>query len=99
MKKNTGAAYPPQIGESPTDARSISPKKIRSIRNGEPISPSNRDEELESLRESEERLRMAVEITQTGTWDYDPQTKELQWSPECKALYGLPDNVKVTGEL
>jgi PAS domain S-box-containing protein len=43
-----------------------------------------------ALQESEERLRMAAESTQLGTWEYYPQTQKLVWSEKCKAIYGLP---------
>ncbi len=44
------------------------------------------------LKESEERLRLATESAELGTWDYYPLTGELIWSDKCKALYGLrPD--------
>src|SRR5258706_11715280 len=43
----------------------------------------------EALRESEERLRMASEATQLGTWEFHPLTKKLVWSDECKRIYGV----------
>ena len=42
------------------------------------------------LRASEERLRLAIESAQLGTWDYDPQTGDLELSARCKELFGLP---------
>jgi PAS domain S-box-containing protein len=42
-----------------------------------------------ALRESEERLRLAVEATGCGTYTYDFSSAEGYWSPELKALYGL----------
>jgi len=42
-----------------------------------------------ALAESESRLRMAIETTNLGTWDYNPQSGELYWSAECKNIYGL----------
>ena len=47
------------------------------------------------IEENEERLRMAIESTQLGTWEYYPLTGELNWSRECKMLYGLPDDKDV----
>ena len=44
------------------------------------------------LRESEERLRLAIESAQLGTWDYLPQSGELELSVRCKELFGLPHN-------
>jgi len=41
------------------------------------------------LSESRERLKFAVDSAGLGTWDYDPQTKELLWDKRCKEIYGL----------
>lgn len=48
-----------------------------------------REKELE---ESEARLRMAIESTDLGTWDYNTVNGDLHWSDECKKIYGVsPD--------
>jgi PAS domain S-box-containing protein len=47
------------------------------------------------LEESQERLRMALEATDLGVWDYDPQTRELRWSDRCRALFGLSPGAPV----
>jgi PAS domain S-box-containing protein len=44
----------------------------------------------EKLRESEERLRMSVQSTNLGIWEYHLPTQRLIWSDECKKIYGLP---------
>ncbi|HEX8438741.1 PAS domain S-box protein, partial [Archangium sp.] len=44
----------------------------------------------ESLRLSEERLRLALDATALGVWSYDPGTKELVWDTRAKELFGLP---------
>jgi len=50
---------------------------------------------LENLRlasetqAAEERARIAVEATQLGTWDHDPQTGALIWDTQCRVLFGL----------
>ena len=41
------------------------------------------------LSESRERLKFAVDSAGLGTWDYDPQTKELIWDKRCKEIFGL----------
>jgi PAS domain S-box-containing protein len=48
-----------------------------------------------ALRESEQRLRLALEATQLGTWDFDPGTGRLEWCPRCKALFGLPPDAAI----
>jgi len=45
---------------------------------------------LTELEQSEARLRMAMDSTKLGTWDYNPQSGDLIWSDECKKIYGLP---------
>jgi len=47
------------------------------------------------IRESEERLRMAVESTKLGTWEFFPLTGKLTWSTECKKIYDVPENMEV----
>jgi PAS domain S-box-containing protein len=43
----------------------------------------------------EERLRLAVESTGLGTWDYDPRTDVARWDERSKALFGLPPDARV----
>ncbi len=46
-----------------------------------------------ALQESEERLRLAAQAGQFGTYDYDFVANRLRWSPELKAIWGLrPDD-------
>jgi two-component system sensor histidine kinase VicK len=54
---------------------------------------------LTQLEESEQRLRMAIESTKLGTWDYNPLTGEFSLSKECEKIYGLVDGAPVTFEL
>jgi PAS domain S-box-containing protein len=49
----------------------------------------------EALKESEDRLRLAVEATGLGTWDFNPVTGELRWDERCKAMFGLPPEAEV----
>ena len=44
----------------------------------------------EVLKGSEDRLRLAVESTGLGTWDFNPVTGELKWDEQCKAVFGMP---------
>ncbi len=43
----------------------------------------------EGLRRSEERLRLAVDAADMGTWDLDVGTGMIEASPRCRALLGL----------
>ncbi len=51
-----------------------------------------------ALRESEERLRQAIRVSQTGIFDHDHLTDTLYWSPEQYAIYGVPPDETVTLE-
>ena len=42
------------------------------------------------IEESEERLKMAIQLTKIGTWEYHPNTGELNWSEQCREIYALP---------
>jgi PAS domain S-box-containing protein len=53
----------------------------------------------EALEESEGRLRLAVEATGLGTWDFYPATGELRWDERCKAVFGLPPEAEVDYEM
>ncbi|MGR0186492.1 PAS domain-containing sensor histidine kinase [Azospirillum aestuarii] len=46
------------------------------------------DEEEAALRQSEERLGLAIAATRSSVWDYDLRTGEYWWSREFPALLG-----------
>jgi PAS domain S-box-containing protein len=50
----------------------------------------------EELRGSEERLALAVEATQIGTFDFYPQTGKLIWSKFARQHFGLSSEMEVT---
>jgi PAS domain S-box-containing protein len=47
------------------------------------------------LRENEERLRLAVDSTGLGTFDFDPRTGKVIWSDVSKGYIGLPPDAEV----
>ncbi|HEX4665824.1 MAG TPA: ATP-binding protein [Chthoniobacterales bacterium] len=47
------------------------------------------------LQESEDRLRLAIEAVDAGTFDFYPQTGDLRWSDRCKRLFGLSPEAEV----
>jgi PAS domain S-box-containing protein len=49
-----------------------------------------------ALGEAEERLRLAVDSTGLGTWDYVPATDTLHWDAQTKRAFGLPEDAVVT---
>jgi len=52
----------------------------------------------EALRESENRLRLAVEATELGTWDFDVAADEFRFDERCKTMFGLPREARVSYE-
>jgi PAS domain S-box-containing protein len=53
----------------------------------------------EALRQSEARLRLALDAAKAGTWEWDLQTNEDIWSDELWDLYGLePESCKPSYE-
>ncbi len=60
---------------------------------------SDRKQTEEALRMSEERLRLTLESTELGTWDFNPVTNVLQWDNQCKAMFGLPPTAEVTWDV
>jgi PAS domain S-box-containing protein len=50
------------------------------------------------LKESQDRLRLATEAADIGTFDFFPKTGELQLSDRSKELFGMPPDGKVTYE-
>ncbi len=61
------------------------------------VTESKRTEEM--LRRSEDRLRLAVESTGLGTWDFDPITRKSKWDERCKEVFGLPPETEVDYEI
>jgi PAS domain S-box-containing protein len=47
------------------------------------------------LQELEERVRLAVEAADVGTFDFYPPTGQLKWSNRCNEIFGLGPNEKV----
>jgi diguanylate cyclase (GGDEF)-like protein/PAS domain S-box-containing protein len=52
----------------------------------------------DALKTSEERLRLAVEMTSAGIWDADVPTNTLQWTAEIRQILGLPPDAPATIE-
>ncbi len=48
-----------------------------------------------AVRDAEERVRLATESAEVGTWDFNPVTGELRWSERCKAAFGVPPEAEV----
>jgi PAS domain S-box-containing protein len=48
-----------------------------------------RREAQDEIRDSEERLRVALQAGRMGTWQWDLRTNQVIWSPELEAIHGL----------
>ena len=49
-----------------------------------------------ALRKNEARLKLALTIAKMGVWEWDIETDDLFWSPECFEILGGPNS---TGKL
>jgi PAS domain S-box-containing protein len=58
------------------------------------ISERKRAEQV--LRQSEERLALALAAGRLGSWDWAVSADELEWSDAAKAMFGLPPGSPVT---
>ena len=45
----------------------------------------------EALRESEERLKLALASSRMGVWEWDLETRKVFWSPECFEILGTDE--------
>lgn len=60
---------------------------------GDASTPQFRDEA--SLRESEQRLRWALQAAGGGAWDWDLTTDEVWWSPPMYDLWGVAPGTRM----
>jgi PAS domain-containing protein len=52
---------------------------------------------LAALRESEEKLRIAVDAAGIGLWSWDPKTDRVTWEEPLCAIFGFPPDVAPVG--
>ncbi|WBY01246.1 PAS domain-containing protein [Ramlibacter tataouinensis] len=50
----------------------------------------------EAIHENEERLRLAMEVADLGTYDWDLPAGMIRWSGKVCEVFGLPADVRVT---
>jgi PAS domain S-box-containing protein len=51
-----------------------------------------------SLKESEERMTFTAASVNVGLWQFDRTTNELWATEHCRAMFGLTDDVPLTGD-
>lgn len=51
---------------------------------------------IDELKQNETKLKIAIESTNLGTWEWDPKTNILFWSEECRNVYGYPAAEQIT---
>ncbi len=78
-ERDWSVSYFPIEGPAGVDRIAVVMKDVTERKKGE-----------ELLRESEERMRLAHEVAQIGTFERNLVTEEARWSPEMEAMYSLP---------
>ncbi|WP_367867279.1 PAS domain S-box protein [Pedobacter sp. WC2423] len=51
---------------------------------------------INELEQNETKLKIAIESTNLGTWEWDPKTNILIWSEECRNVFGYPAAEQIT---
>lgn len=51
---------------------------------------------MQRIEESEQRLNMALEYTNTGSWDLNLQTLEIIYTPRLAEIFGYPPTAKIS---
>jgi PAS domain S-box-containing protein len=78
-------------GEFQTDDQG---RPVRFIGIARDVTARRRSEE--GLRKAQDKLALALEATETGTFDYDLVNEKLEWDDRCRTLFGLPADAPVT---
>lgn len=59
---------------------------------------SDREQAAQALRDSEERLRMALEGGSVGLWDWKIRIDEIHWDERSCRVYGMPSGTITDSE-
>ncbi|MGA7328066.1 MAG: PAS domain S-box protein [Rhodomicrobium sp.] len=80
--------------------RPVGPPEVRDLCQALKESAARRDRSDRALRESEEKLRLALDAAELGIWRWDvgKGAKEMHWDSRCRALFGVSDDACVTYE-
>jgi len=82
-RRQNGSEFPIELMLSPLDSAEgiLVTAAIRDV--------TARHADHEALRASEEWHRMAVEVTEMGTWIWDIEKSEFSWSDQFRKMFGL----------
>jgi PAS domain S-box-containing protein len=74
------------------------PPEVRDLSEALQQSAARRDRSEQALRESEEKLRLALDAAELGIWRWDAgeSNNVMQWDSRCRALFGVPSDSCVT---
>jgi len=88
--RKDGADFPIELMLSPLESvdGTLITAAIRNV--------SARKDAQEALRASEERLRLAVELAEMGTWIWNMETDTISWSDQFHSIFGLTSNEAMT---
>ncbi len=75
----------------------LAPAVDREIR--EARTRRERNEAEKNLRDSEERLALAIQATQLGTFDYSPQSGKMIWSDLTRRHFGLSPEAPISFDI
>lgn len=85
VQRKDGTVFPAMVTDSPIwDSQG---RQIGVV--GVSVDISLRRQAEETLRESQQRLSLALESGRMGAWDWDLKSGIEQWSPEQERLFGL----------
>ncbi|WP_224369138.1 PAS domain-containing sensor histidine kinase [Hyalangium versicolor] len=82
--------FPHQMSDGHVAGFVVMVMDITELRRGEEVSRL-----AEVVRESEDRLRLALRASELGTWELDLRSGRLSWDDRCRELFGLPPGAPV----
>jgi PAS domain S-box-containing protein len=71
-------------------------REVRAVGDALVSAAETRREMEQSLREGEDRLRLALASADTGAWDWDLKTNALTWDQRMREMWGLASDDPVT---
>jgi PAS domain S-box-containing protein len=83
MTRQDGTVFPAQINVAPLDRSDLKKGVISTI-----VDISGWKQMEQSLRDSEERYRLAMEVTSDGLWDWDVPSGAVSYSPAWYQIIG-----------